>query len=120
MVRSINIDGNNIELDICDELYDCTYLDVSKAPLMVTVCRIGDQCVIDPNTAEEQCSVGSVVVAVANGKFTTLMQVGGGSLYPKTLIECAKLGQEVAQQLNKALLETLNECKTQKESGFLK
>lgn len=36
-VRSVTVDGNNVDMDVCDELYDCDRLNVVGAPVMV--CR---------------------------------------------------------------------------------
>lgn len=86
----------------------------------MTVCRIGDHCVIDPNSAEEECSVGALVVAVANEKFTTVLQTGAGSLHPSTLIEALKLGREVAKELDETLLDCLSQIDSNQTAGFLK
>lgn len=59
-------------------------------------------------------------MAVANGKFTTVLQTGAGSLHPATLIEALKLGQEVAKELDETLLETLAQIVPNQEAGFLK
>lgn len=75
---------------------------------------------IDPNTAEEACSGGALVVAVAKEKFTTVLQTGGGSLHPSTLIQGLKLGQQVARELDATLLDTLNKIDPNQEAGFLK
>ncbi|CAH1108198.1 unnamed protein product [Psylliodes chrysocephalus] len=119
-VKNINIDGNNVEINVADDLYACERLDVKKAPVMVTVCKIGDKCIVDPNAAEEQCSVGSVVVAVSGNKFSTVYQTGKGSLHPSTLIESLKLGFEVAKRLDEALWETLSQIQPDQDVGFLK
>lgn len=34
-VRSVTVDGNNIDMDVSDELHDCQKLNVSGAPVMV-------------------------------------------------------------------------------------
>ncbi|XP_072399651.1 exosome complex component RRP42 [Diabrotica undecimpunctata] len=120
LVKNVNIDGNNVEINVSDELYDCKRLDVQNAPIMVTVCKIGEKCIVDPNAAEEQCSVGSVVVAVSGDKFSTVYQTGTGSLHPSTLIESLKLGLSVAQRLDEALWRTLEEVKPDQDIGFLK
>lgn len=86
----------------------------------MTVCKIGDKCIVDPNAAEEQCSVGSVVVAVSGNKFSTVYQTGKGSLHPSTLIESLKLGFEVAKRLDEALWETLSQIQPDQDVGFLK
>ncbi|XP_023023763.1 exosome complex component Rrp42 [Leptinotarsa decemlineata] len=120
LVKKVNIDGNNVEVDVSEDLSDCQRLDVEKAPVLVTVCKIGEKCIVDPNAAEEQCSLGSVVVAVSGNKFSTVSQTGTGSLHPSTLLESLKLGYTVAKRLNKALLETLAQIKPDQDIGFLK
>lgn len=35
LVRSVIIDGNNVDMDVSEELYDCQKLDVIGAPIMV-------------------------------------------------------------------------------------
>ncbi|KAJ8985901.1 hypothetical protein NQ317_010658 [Molorchus minor] len=113
LVKQIDIDGNNVEIKVSEELYDCRKLDVEKAPILVTVCKIGEHCIVDPNVAEEQCSVGSVVVAVSEDKFSTILQTGTGSLHMSTLVDCLQLGIKVAQRLDAALWDTLTlECYT--------
>lgn len=59
-------------------------------------------------------------MAVANGKFTTVLQTGAGSLHPNTLKEALKLGQEIAKELNETLLETLSQIDPNQVAGFLK
>lgn len=86
----------------------------------MTVCRIGDHCVIDPNSAEEQCSVSAVVVAVSNEKFTTVLQTGSGALHPRTLEEALEVGKEIAKELDDTLLETLSQIDPNQTAGFLK
>jgi exosome complex component RRP42 len=122
LVRSVTVDGSNIDMDVSDELHDCQKLDVSGAPIMVTVCKIGEQCIVDPNVAEEQCSVGAVVIAVSRDKFSTVLQTGSGSLHPQTLLESLQMGQKVAHRLSEALSETLEEVKksANQDVGFLR
>ncbi|XP_057661974.1 exosome complex component RRP42 [Diorhabda carinulata] len=120
LVKNVNIDGNTVEINVSDELYNCTRLDVQKAPIMVTVCKIGEKCIVDPNAAEEQCSVGSVVVAVSGNKLSTVYQTGTGSLHPTTFLESINLGFRVAQRLDEALWESLDQIKPNQDVGFLK
>lgn len=75
---------------------------------------------MDPNPAEEKCSVGSIVVAVSGDKFTTILQSGASSLHPATLLESLKLGHVVAQRLDKSLLEALDLIPQNQDVGFLK
>ncbi|XP_022914313.1 exosome complex component RRP42 [Onthophagus taurus] len=120
-IKSTAIDGNNVELDISEDLFDCDKLDISGAPLMVTLCKIGDQCVVDPTSAEEECSQGSIVVAVSKGNFSAVLQKGGGSLHPISLIERLKLGAKIGNRLEEALQVVLARIPdTQEEMGFIK
>ncbi|KAI4470194.1 exosome complex exonuclease ribosomal rna processing protein [Holotrichia oblita] len=119
LVKSVTIDGNNVDMNVSENLSDCIKLDISAAPLMVTLCKIGDHCVVDPTSAEEQCSQGAIVVAISKGKFSTVLQTGGGSLHPLTLIEKLKLGAKVGNRLEEALSETLSKVKEDGEMGFL-
>jgi exosome complex component RRP42 len=122
LVRSVTVDGSNIDMDVSDELHDCQKLDVSGAPIMVTVCKIGEQCIVDPNVAEEQCSVGAVVIAVSRDKFSTVLQTGSGSLHPQTLLESLQMGQKVSHRISEALSEALEEVKksANQDVGFLR
>ncbi|XP_065161292.1 exosome complex component RRP42-like [Atheta coriaria] len=120
-IKSVTADGNKIDMEVSDELYDCDRLNVIDAPIMVTVCKIGDNCIVDPSDAEEQCAGGSIVIAISKNSFSSIVQTGGGSLHPSTLIECLKMGQEVANRLDNALVETLHKITNESASdvGFI-
>lgn len=36
-VRSVTVDGNYVDMDVSDELYDCKRLQVAGAPVMVLI-----------------------------------------------------------------------------------
>lgn len=59
------MDAGEAELIISDDPYDCTRIDIENIPILVTVCKIGDCCVVDPSAEEEECSTASLVVAVS-------------------------------------------------------
>ncbi|XP_060519950.1 exosome complex component RRP42 [Cylas formicarius] len=120
LVKSINVDGNNVDLEVSDSVFDCRQLDVKSAPVMVTVCKIGEHLIVDPSAAEEQCAMTSVVVAISGDKFSTVLQIGAGSLQPVSLIESLKLGHQIALRLDLALTETLNQISYNHDAGFLK
>ncbi|CAH1965470.1 unnamed protein product [Acanthoscelides obtectus] len=119
-VKCIDMDGNNVEISVCHDMFDCQRLNVENAPVMVTVCKIGDKCIVDPDVAEEQCSVGSVVVAVSGNRFSTVLQTGMGSLHPLTLVDCLKMGHKVGQKLDEAVKEVLKESLRGGDVGFIK
>lgn len=101
---------------VCGEIFKIL---VNADIFQVTLCKIGDHCVVDPTSAEEQCSQGAVVVAISKGKFSTILQTGAGSLHPLTLVEKLKLGAKLGSRLDEALSETLSKVKKDSEMGFL-
>lgn len=124
LIKCVNLDGNSIEIDVAEDL-DVSEklsekLSIVNAPVMVTVCKIGDKVIVDPNAAEEQCATGSLVVSASGKKYSTVLQTGMGSLHPSTLVECLKLGYSVAQRLDRALIATLQQISSVQDAGFLK
>lgn len=72
------MDGGNVDLTLSDDPYDCVRLKVESIPILVTICKIGEYCVVDPSAEEEACSSASLVVGVSvrqeNGmKFTNFL-----------------------------------------------
>ncbi|XP_026731349.1 exosome complex component RRP42 [Trichoplusia ni] len=140
-VKAALMDGGNVDLQLSDDPYDSKLLDVGSAPLLVTLCKIGDKCVVDPSAEEESCSVISVIVGITGnsscycednsspetgGKFTTIDMNGPGSVAPKTLKDAINQGIVAAKLLDKSLGEALlrerqESVKLKKYSyGFLK
>ncbi|KAJ8735409.1 hypothetical protein PYW07_007029 [Mythimna separata] len=140
-VKAILMDGGDVDLQLSDDPFDNKLLDVGTAPLLVTLCKIGDKCVVDPSAEEESCSVVSLIVGITGtpscysdqenlaevgGKFSTIDMNGPGSVAPKTLKDAINQGIVAAKLLDKALAKALiNERKenirTKKSSyGFLK
>ncbi|KAM3967597.1 exosome complex component Rrp42 [Aphomia sociella] len=109
-VKAALMDGGNVDLQLSDDPYDSKFLNVGSAPLLVTLCKIGDKCVVDPSAEEESCSVISLVVGVTgNSKFycnreeaeqlpnveakcSTIGMNGPGSVAPKTLKDAINQG----------------------------
>lgn len=77
---------------------------------------------MDPSNQEECCSSGSVVVSISGKTFTSVLKIGAGSFQINTLTKSLILGQNVAQELNKSLMNALEEEKEKKSNciGFLK
>lgn len=74
---------------------------------------------VDPTIAEEQCSIAAIVIAISNGSYTTVLQAGSGSLDASTLVDSLKLGKGIALQLDKALMEILQQVRNRKtEQGI--
>ena len=72
---------------ICKSNYISSYISffffrivVDKAPLLVTMVRIGNYCVVDSTPEEESCGSASLLVAVTpSGCISTTKKVGGGA-----------------------------------------
>lgn len=63
-VEAAIMDGGNIELSLSEDPYECVRLHVDSVPILVTICKIGEHCIVDPSSEEEACSLASLVVGV--------------------------------------------------------
>ncbi|XP_049294428.1 exosome complex exonuclease RRP42 [Anopheles funestus] len=116
-------DGGAMDLILSDDPYDCERLDVATAPILVTVCKIGDQCVVDPSAEEEECSVASVAIGVSsspNGKqsITTVHTAGEGSIRLETLKKSFDMATSVGAALNHALMSALKQDEQKNSKGL--
>lgn len=135
-VKAVLMDGGNVDLQLTDDPYDSRHLNIGSAPLLVTLCKIGDKCVVDPSAEEESCSVISLVVGITgNPKFycndmeidstekserkcSAVSMNGHGSLASITLKNAISQGMIAADSLDKALSEAL--LRERKENITLK
>lgn len=67
-VTAAVLDAGEADLTISDDPHNCTRINIDSVPILITICKIGNCCVVDASAEEEQCSVSSVVVAVSKGK----------------------------------------------------
>lgn len=128
------MDGGNVDLTLSDDPFDCDRLSIDTVPLLVTICKIGEHCVVDPSAEEEVCSSASLVVGVTSSstaaeddnrpaKITNIRTSGSGSLHIDTISRCMELGVSAAHYLNRELLRVLElEDGSSKKQvfGFLK
>lgn len=126
------MDGGNVDLTLSDDPYDCDRLQIDTVPLLVTICKIGEHCVVDPSAEEEVCSSASLVVGVSSttsdddsklAKITNIRTSGSGSLHIETINRCMELGVSAAHCLNRELIRVLEmEDNSPKKQvyGFLK
>ncbi|KAH8337814.1 hypothetical protein KR067_004727 [Drosophila pandora] len=129
-VTATLLDAGITDLIISDNPYDCTRIGIETAPLLVTVCKIGDYCLVDPTAEEEGCSTVSIVVSVSmrNGEpyLSGTHMTGGGSMHRDTMQNCLQLGLSIGEQLNTLLTKMLQQeqdrvgPKRPKTVGFLK
>jgi len=124
-VTGAEMDGGQVDLTLSDDPHDCWRLDVTSAPLMVTLCKIGDHCVVDPTAEEETCSAASLVIAATpHGKLSSVFKTGVGSFHSQTLKDALKVGKEIGVTLNeeprKVLQMEENLGEKRERYGFLK
>ncbi|XP_046592700.1 exosome complex component RRP42 isoform X1 [Neodiprion lecontei] len=130
-VTTATLDGGKADIQLSDDPFDCVKLDVGSFPVLVTLCKnftfiqIGENCVVDPTSEEEECSAASIVVAVMpNGRITSVVKTGYGSLQPSTLVKTLELAKDIGIKLNAGIMNALkeeDELGSQREIfGFLK
>lgn len=107
-------DGGSVELQLSDDVFDCERIDVGRVPVLVTVCKIGEHCVVDPSADEEVCSAASVVVGVSGcaqtgARVTALRTSGAGSFHVDTLNRSVEIGVSAGRCLDAELMRALAE-----------
>lgn len=60
------MDGGNVDLQLSEDPYDSVRLKTDSIPIFITICKIGEHCIVDPSAEEEVCSSASLVVGVSN------------------------------------------------------
>lgn len=112
-VTAAEQDGGTVELQLSDDVFDCERLDVSRVPTLVTVCKIGEHCVVDPSADEEVCSAASVVVGVSanekGARVTAVRTAGAGSFHVDTLNRSVEIGLSAGACLDAELMRALRE-----------
>lgn len=53
-------------MQLSDDPYDSVRLKTESIPIFITICKIGEHCIVDPSAEEEVCSSASLVVGVSN------------------------------------------------------
>ena len=124
-VRVSTIDGGQPELELSDDPLDGNRLDVTQCPILVTMCRIGNYCVVDPTPEEEACSIASLVLGITpDGSVTASKKIGPGSFNLDALQRAIQDGQEVGKEVQKALMDKIVQEERmgigRKKIGFLK
>ncbi|KAH8258490.1 hypothetical protein KR038_012128 [Drosophila bunnanda] len=129
-VTATLLDAGITDLIISDNPYDCTRIGIDNVPLLVTVCKIGDFCLVDPSAEEEVCSTVSMVVSVSMRNGVAFLSgthlTGGGAMHRDTMGNCLQLGLSIGEHLDTLLAKMLKQeqdrvgPKRPKTVGFLK
>jgi len=107
-VTGATLDGGEPDIQLSDDPFDCIRLEAKDFPVLVTLCKIGDNCIVDPTAEEEVCGSATVVMAVTpKGRITSTVKIGYGSLQASTLIKTLEMGTNVGMKLNVALMDGL-------------
>ncbi|XP_057337025.1 exosome complex component RRP42 [Microplitis mediator] len=107
-VTAATLDGGEADLQVSDDPFDCVRLNVESFPVLVTLCKIGDNCIVDPIAEEEACAAASVVISVIpTGEITSVVKTGYGSLQPATFIKTLQTAITVGKKLNESLMDAL-------------
>lgn len=144
------MDGGNVDLQLSEDPYDSVRLKTESIPIFITICKIGEHCIVDPSAEEEVCSSASLVVGVSNREdkgeqwltidafevpilknlndfsllvyITNIRTSGAGSFHMETLNKCLDLGKTAGQCLDRVLLRVLREeeSKSDKRLGHKK
>lgn len=116
-VNSAILDGGNVDLVLSDDPSDCDRLNIDTIPLLITTCKIGEHCIVDPSKEEEMCSTSSAVIGVSNQKLTTMRTISGGSFHPDTLDRCIELALGAAKVLDEKIIIALRQEEKQMEKS---
>ena len=119
------VDGGQPEMELSDDPYDGNKLVLTNAPVLVTLSRIGNHCVVDPTPEEEACAASCLVLGVTgSGKVTTVKKTGSGSFNAQGMAEALKVGVDIGREVNDLLLKKLVEEEAmgleRPEFGFLR
>ncbi|XP_050342569.1 exosome complex component RRP42 [Nymphalis io] len=140
-VKAALMDGGSVDFQLSDDPYDSKLLEVGNAPLLVTLCKIGNKCVVDPSAEEESCSVTSLIIGITGNpkyysqesdspnlecKCSTIGMNGPGSVTSETFKTAVTQGIIAAKCLDEALGNALlrerqeSGCRKKNSYGFLK
>lgn len=115
-----------MDLMLADDPHDCDRLQVDAFPILVTLCKIGDNVLVDPSAEEEECSLSKLVVGVScrpdseTPLITATRTAGTGSFHQNTLTDSLQLGCMAAECLNRALMNILRLDETTNRKQKLK
>lgn len=104
----VSQDEGHVEIELSDDPFDVQRLDVSTAPCIITLSKIGHSHVVDASQKEEACCLARLMLGVtANGTVTSMKKEGSGSLDLSSIEEMLETGKRVGKELNKSLLDVL-------------
>ncbi|CAK9830681.1 Exosome complex component RRP42 [Anthophora retusa] len=106
------LDGGEPYIQLSDAFYNWTKLDTSNCPVIVTLCKIGDNYIVDPTAEELACSASGIVMSVTpltSSTISVVVKLGHESIQIVTLAKMLKTGKNIGLQLNEGLMKALKE-----------
>ncbi|KAH3772642.1 exosome complex component RRP42-like [Dreissena polymorpha] len=122
---TVSHDEGHVEIDLSDDPYDVQRIEVTAAPCIVTLSKLGHSHVVDASSKEEACCLARLMLGVTEkGTVTAMKKEGSGSLDTSSVEDMLQTGRRVGQALNKSLMEVLMSDdkvgKKQHLTGFLR
>ena len=119
------VDGGEPEMELSDDPFDGNRLKMDHTPILITLTRIGNHCVVDPTLEEEACSSACLVMGVtSDGRVTAMRKTGAGSFHLGTIREAVKIGTRIGIEIHAALMKILQREEklgfNREKFGFLK
>lgn len=96
-VTAALMDGGNIDLQLSEDPYDSVRLKTESIPIFITICKIGEYCIVDPSAEEEVCSSASLVVGVSNRENKGELSLDDVNEIPLQTLKCSFLLQFTLQ-----------------------
>lgn len=124
-VKVTAVDGGEPEMELSDDPFDGSRLQMDQTPVLITLTRIGNHVVVDPTPEEEACSSACLVMGVSSaGRITAVRKTGAGSFHLGTMRDAIKIGTRIGTDIDKALMKILTKEEklgfNREKFGFLK
>lgn len=114
---------NAFDLDVSDDPDDLIRLDTSSLPTAVTLARLGDFYVVDPDLDEESCLTAALTVGVTqDGTLSGATTSGPGGVPPAMLFEmltvARKIGTKIVKDMDLLLEQETSLDRPSHQLGF--
>ncbi|CAB4026019.1 Exosome complex component RRP42, partial [Paramuricea clavata] len=105
---TVSMDEGEVELEISDDPFDCSRLDIKNIPLIVTLNKIEHDFVVDASMEEEFCCDGQLLVAVnGDGNICGIQRLGSSAVEPEMITEMLEAAVDIGKSLNQRLVQAL-------------
>ncbi|XP_046842125.1 exosome complex component RRP42-like [Xenia sp. Carnegie-2017] len=93
---TVNVEEGMNELEISDDPYDFSRIDIKNVPVFVTLNKIEHEFVVDACMEEEFCTDGQILVAInGDGNISGIQRLGSSAVEPELLAEMLEVAVEL-------------------------